>query len=155
MRGKENLSIPKDVSAGITPAYAGKSHIYSSFESAWRDHPRLCGEKGGIVPANGSRTGSPPPMRGKENRGIHCKTRHRITPAYAGKSRVIGRSDDTKKDHPRLCGEKFVGEMLRKIVEGSPPPMRGKVSKCPPVDFFHRITPAYAGKRAHSTHSGN
>ena len=24
--------------------------------------------------------------------------------------------------------------------------MRGKVSKCPPVDFFHRITPAYAGK---------
>ena len=25
--------------------------------------------------------------------------------------------------------------------------MRGKVSKCPPVDFFHRITPAYAGKR--------
>ena len=24
--------------------------------------------------------------------------------------------------------------------------MRGKVSYCPPVDFFHRITPAYAGK---------
>ena len=94
-----------------------------------------------------SRWESPPPMRGKENLSIPKDVSAGITPAYAGKSRVIGRSDDTKKDHPRLCGEKFVGEMLRKIVEGSPPPMRGKGPHRAAFQRSSRITPAYAGKR--------
>ena len=47
-------------------------------------------------------------MRGKDDLDTDKPTRHRITPAYAGKSAdrqvVIVR----QRDHPRLCGEKDV-----------------------------------------------
>ena len=66
-------------------------------------------------------------MRGKAHVFLVVLRHIRITPAYAGKSIIIYHRKYGVLDHPRLCGEKFVGEMLRKIVEGSPPPMRGKV----------------------------
>ena len=50
------------------------------------------------------------------------------------------------RDHPRLCGEKGLIEILENGELGSPPPMRGKG---PAVVFRVRnigITPAYAGK---------
>ena len=85
-------------------------------------------------------------MRGKVSTTKSQSTEAGITPAYAGKSTIACDLFFDGQDHPRLCGEKFVGEMLRKIVEGSPPPMRGK-GDCERVhlDWF-RITPAYAGK---------
>ena len=50
MRGKErqDLSFPHD--RGITPAYAGKSSPAECVSHAWRDHPRLCGEKTKKIP---------------------------------------------------------------------------------------------------------
>ena len=47
-------------------------------------------------------------MRGK---GLMIRFRGiviRITPAYAGKSRPPQNAIVTKRDHPRLCGEKCV-----------------------------------------------
>ena len=50
-----------------------------------------------------------------------------ITPAYAGKRKMIDEIWQCKRDHPRVCGEKiYVDEVL-------------------PADTW--ITPAYAGKR--------
>ena len=71
-------------------------------------------------------TGSPPRMRGKDAKVIYMPDTIGITPAYAGKSYCRIGKLSTKKDHPRVCGEKiivFVGcvELL-----GSPPRMRGK-----------------------------
>ena len=90
--------------------------------------------------------GSPPHMRGK---GSRCRTlRHtrRITPAYAGKSAKELSKGPFYKDHPRICGEKYISLSPYFFFVGSPPHMRGK-------DFWHYadnyskgITPAYAGK---------
>ena len=53
------------------------------------------------------------------------------------------------RDHPRLCGEKFMSTVVIVPSGGSPPPMRGKVQRKVRHDTPTRITPAYAGKRFH------
>ena len=49
---------------------------------------------------------------------------------------------------PRLCGEKQFGAPNPDVTQGSPPPMRGKVSIQTDDFDCYRITPAYAGKSA-------
>ena len=72
---------------------------------------------------------------------------HRITPAYAGKSRYLMRKSGEQKDHPRVCGEKELRQAIAVQHIGSPPRMRGKVAMFCRAVRAHRITPAYAGKR--------
>ena len=50
----------------------------------------------------------------------------RITPAYAGKSKISYLLQPDAEDHPRLCGEKLVLRWAALSQPGSPPPMRGK-----------------------------
>ena len=69
-----------------------------------------------------------------------------ITPAYAGKRAVFQLSLALTWDHPRLCGEKICLTVNSLYIQGSPPPMRGKVSVGGCNRGCHRITPAYAGK---------
>ena len=91
----------------ITPAHAGKRNFIIVTHNGDWDHPRACGEKvsGETVHLGGE--GSPPRMRGK---GI---SRHRvahdrgITPAHAGKSKVVANTGGGRGDHPRACGEKY------------------------------------------------
>ena len=71
-----------------------------------KDHPRLCGEKFKIAFVIFARSGSPPPMRGKETKKHIEFHVNRITPAYAGKSYWVIVSQRQTEDHPRLCGEK-------------------------------------------------
>ena len=86
MRGKVP-EFPLVISiARITPAYAGKSKIIKSVTICIGDHPRLCGEKYREALSSNDDAGSPPPMRGKGNDQSWTGYRHRITPAYAGKS---------------------------------------------------------------------
>ena len=107
MRGKEKYLAGDDRNLGITPAYAGKRHFGHGQTTASsgsppayagksptdpplafsnQDHPRLCGEKGFAVSHSVIFTGSPPPMRGKEEKQYTVKNGKGITPAYAGKS---------------------------------------------------------------------
>ena len=131
MRGKDNSRCNTDIIHRITPAYAGKSGINCNQIPVTGDHPRLCGEKSGVLPVAFPLPGSPPPMRGKG-----------IIPVNVLRGST---------DHPRLCGEKVL-EMMRKLRGlGSPPPMRGKVKKFPWCAPIVRITPAYAGKRRTSS----
>ena len=46
-------------------------------------------------------------MRGKAALSGYDCTAGGITPAYAGKRKILGGEDDSNQDHPRLCGEKF------------------------------------------------
>ena len=73
----------------------------------------------------------------------------RITPAYAGKSFLNPKHNDSYQDHPRLCGEKKNLPTPPIIVSGSPPPMRGKVCGVLLDRGVSGITPAYAGKSYH------
>ena len=108
MRGKVFVWSRFFVCAGITPAYAGKSHVASNCPGDIQDHPRVCGEKAYNSVMPGSEWGSPPRMRGKAAALLTCSHRYGITPAYAGKS-ACGRSRHiTCRDHPRVCGEKEV-----------------------------------------------
>ena len=87
-------------------------------------------------------------MRGKVLDKPFSQRRCRITPAYAGKRRMKPLASYGTRDHPRLCGEKPILEQSVAIDEGSPPPMRGKVTRSGQLLFPFRITPAYAGKRS-------
>ena len=65
-------------------------------------------------------------MRGKAA-GTYFDGNHvGITPAYAGKSPRLAPANRIRKDHPRLCGEKLTRNIFTSMIEGSPPPMRGK-----------------------------
>ena len=68
-------------------------------------------------------------MRGKAYEKIITYIDGGITPAYAGKRWPLMWSVSTSRDHPRVCGEKFVSRTSKGIKVGSPPRMRGKVSK--------------------------
>ena len=88
MRGKVSFNIHYKSPQRITPAYAGKSHFDTLFRFLLQDHPRLCGEKRDDVDPPERVIGSPPPMRGKEGVKFSGLFFVRITPAYAGKSRL-------------------------------------------------------------------
>ena len=69
----------------ITPACAGKSLCRNAYHPAAGDHPRVCGEKTLPKPSSTQWIGSPPRVRGKENRAAISPVFCRITPACAGK----------------------------------------------------------------------
>ena len=56
--------------SGITPAYAGKSCSKELWLVLYKDHPRVCGEKGKLIPFYVDEVGSPPRMRGKETGSV-------------------------------------------------------------------------------------
>ena len=91
----------------ITPAYAGKRQSSAPRWTPARDHPRVCGEKRGLILRITWLQGSPPRMRGKGASSVWSLTFHGITPAYAGKRPSRSRSAADAGDHPRVCGEKF------------------------------------------------
>ena len=131
----------------ITPACAGKSMPVAPAYSAGGDHPRVCGEKVDCAVRAVSKAGSPPRVRGKDTLRTLLRPATGITPACAGKSGTQQCRRRGTRDHPRVCGEKWLPWGSDRPNSGSPPRVRGKV-----YDFFinlyiYRITPACAGKR--------
>ena len=147
MRGKGRPRSAIWLSAGITPAHAGKRTLIASERQSNWDHPRPCGEKRSTTSTNVWQMGSPPPMRGKDGHSIRIGRDRGITPAHAGKSTALRLSSTKARDHPRPCGEKAPAVPVFVIAEGSPPPMRGKVEHIVRLAKEVRITPAHAGKR--------
>ena len=90
--------------------------------------------------------GSPPHLRGKLNPKTVKITVCGITPAPAGKTKVVASADMAKADHPRTCGENKVETYQRKPLSGSPPHLRGKQTQIYSLKNTKRITPAPAGK---------
>ncbi len=88
-------------------------------------------------------------MRGKVCVKLHRQLVRGITPAYAGKRCRNPIIAQARGDHPRVCGEKNWSVGVSDYLKGSPPRMRGKVTKyvCKPQGVG--ITPAYAGKSVH------
>ena len=111
---------------GSPPPMRGKVGDSKTWKIGDKDHPRLCGEKVFQTSEKSTLAGSPPPMRGKVFWLLATLCQPGITPAYAGKSQNHRPTHLVQKDHPRLCGEKFMRWAMRRI--------------------SNRITPAYAGK---------
>ena len=57
-----------------------------------------------------------------------------------------GLESSYEQDHPRVCGENFVFELMRIVNRGSPPRVRGKLAYISILFIISRITPACAGK---------
>ncbi len=85
MRGKDSLADFPAWAGQITPAHAGKRRPSGSMRTAYRDHPRACGEKSFAVVNGVQNSGSPPRMRGKADLLEALADGLGITPAYAGK----------------------------------------------------------------------
>ena len=135
VRGKAWENPEMAVRTGITPAYAGKSAL------GWLLH----------ITAEGS----PPRMRGKALSAWYQHYFRRITPAYAGKRWITRKLVQNRRDHPRVCGEKFLLSNSDNVDQGSPPRMRGKGSVTVVCCQHWGITPAYAGKRLIMQRSGS
>ena len=87
-------------------------------------------------------------MRGKEQDQRHRRLHPGITPACAGKSRPITWATSWRRDHPRMCGEKYRHGYRSGTQGGSPPHVRGKEHQPPTHDRCPGITPVCAGKSA-------
>ena len=147
MRGKGNVHRLDGKRAGITPARAGKSSPGVIISASGRDHPRACGEKWLLCVPKESALGSPPRVRGKGERRCRRRWRAGITPARAGKRRLLPLDGLTERDHPRACGEKLFTTVKTDAGEGSPPRVRGKEAAGRAAGRSAGITPARAGKR--------
>ena len=133
MRGKEGRIAIWACMTGITPAYAGKRTLFCLAGRRNRDHPRVCGEKIASWTVCRVSMGSPPRMRGKEDKKEPLCGSFGITPAYAGKSDAACIHGAVVGDHPRVCGEKWPAALYEEMERG--------------------ITPAYAGKSFSSSSS--
>ena len=105
MRGKRGIYRPCCHVVRITPAHAGKTLSVIEAWSQRADHPRACGENGRLQNSYDNKLGSPPRMRGKQERiALYCVF-IRITPAHAGKTQNGLMASTLAADHPRACGE--------------------------------------------------
>ena len=145
-RGKVTRRKRTRTKAGITPAWAGKSHAVHSPSHGAGDHPRVGGEKTTDHPQGQAPGGSPPRGRGKVPGSASGHPAPRITPAWAGKSAALPSAPSGQRDHPRMGGEKFVDESHFYKNLGSPPHGRGKDFHELHGVLLAGITPAWAGK---------
>ena len=106
----------------------------------------MCGEKKCPAVDGCSQAGSPPRVRGKACKHMLKLALERITPACAGKRRLIIHHFSRGGDHPRVCGEKSMPAMFCRLSAGSPPRVRGKATSFHRQSVYTRITPACAGK---------
>ena len=130
VRGKHYRARRARQRFGITPAGAGKTCL--------SQHPRQ------------THGGSPPQVRGKLPSSIASSILYRITPAGAGKTPKTYMGYSFLWDHPRRCGENNATFATVRWRSGSPPQVRGKQAFWRLREGTFGITPAGAGKTAHS-----
>ena len=147
VRGKERVACLRAHKDGITPAYAGKRWYTRCAKKLPQDHPRMCGEKERDPDICINCPGSPPHVRGKVSGFCTILRPLGITPACAGKSCQTNYWLHSCRDHPRMCGEKWLARFSPFATMGSPPRMRGKETMENTQAKRTGITPAYAGKR--------
>ena len=155
MRGQALSRSHSPSGYGITPADAGTSLTFFGMTAICRDHPRGCGDKSYYNRCPKVSTGSPPRMRGQAIIPTSKNDQGGITPADAGTSFVSSLGTLSPEDHPRGCGDKVVIFRTAITVQGSPPRMRGQVTKMVQAASQARITPADAGTSLHKILKGN
>ncbi len=152
VRGEVTAWSQRSVYRGITPACAGRSNQEAATSTIAKDHPRVCGEKGGRCYNRLDTKGSPPRVRGEAFQERQKGRNGRITPACAGRRTIRLRIRPQNSDHPRVCGEKSVRSTTRSQWRGSPPRVRGEGTIQQITCGVTRITPACAGRSAGYSH---
>ena len=127
VRGEDLVLSEPAALVGITPACAGRRSAPRCPPGCTEDHPRVCGEKVPTASAVSCASGSPPRVRGEVQFLFNHTLQSRITPACAGRSSQANRHHADRRDHPRVCGEKFDDKLFSVHGIGSPPRVRGEV----------------------------
>ena len=125
VRGALVSSFIKTIQCGIIPACAGSTRLVLPLLRTFRDHPRMCGEHGGVNNYNNPTLGSSPHVRGAHAMTGEKTQVYGIIPACAGSTfdmieilRQIG-------DHPRMCGEHVRRQSVRQLLTGIIPACAG------------------------------
>ncbi len=130
---------------GTTPAYAGNAPPPDGYPTTTRDHPRVRGERGDRHGVHDLESGPPPRTRGTHVRLDRGHLGVGTTPAYAGNAYAGGARGLSRRDHPRVRGERAVTGRAGVLIWGPPPRTRGTRY----VEDDHGgdlgTTPAYAG----------
>ena len=90
--------------------------------------------------------GSSPRMRGKQTIPGLKVTHEGLIPAHAGKTADSPPRPRSRPAHPRACGENFIQGMVKGLVQGSSPRMRGKRCISFSLSSGWGLIPAHAGK---------
>ena len=86
MRGKPQIHLNRDGTAGNIPAHAGKTQTLLTRDNNKQEHPRACGENDQELGYAIKREGTSPRMRGKQQPHLRTVTTFRNIPAHAGKT---------------------------------------------------------------------
>ena len=89
-------------------------------------------------------------MRGKGFTQKNRSNRNRITPAYAGKRKILAENGTGGRDHPRLCGEKADENVKSWLSRGITPAYAGKRCKFHGVRQFSEDHPRLCGEKTAS-----
>ena len=145
-RGRRHIACTLTYDDRITPACAGKTEPTTLYMTNVEDHPRMRGEDvfAPFVPP--FERGSPPHARGRQVGLRGSPLGEWITPACAGKTKLIDRLWRPTRDHPRMRGEDFSETCGKNLSWGSPPHARGRLERFSQVEVREGITPACAGK---------
>ena len=111
-----------------------------------RAHPRSRGENETRSLDEGTREGSSPLTRGKQEPYFDALDAQRLIPAHAGKTRPRRGSPRGRPAHPRSRGENRHSAHRRDQSHGSSPLTRGKLTAPRTVVIVERLIPAHAGK---------
>ena len=125
MRGAQVHGLLRRHVAGIIPACAGSTRLVLPLLRTFRDHPRMCGEHGGVNNYNNPTLGSSPHVRGAHAMTGEKTQVYGIIPACAGSTRPNLDCPRLWGDHPRMCGEHFDEWIDDMSATGSSPHVRG------------------------------
>ena len=145
MRGTEFCAVLDIINNRITPACAGNREARLRSATNVEDHPRVCGEQAHMHHHQSLLSGSPPRVRGTDEKTGMRTVDVRITPACAGNRINFLKLGLLCINHPRVCGEQEICRMGWPPGGGSPPRVRGTVGRGNSPPLFFRITPACAG----------
>ena len=129
----------------IIPARAGNTDRAGHIQPQKTDHPRACGEHQLADVPSVNNAGSSPRVRGTLREHDPNEVQERIIPARAGNTANASRDDGFHPDHPRACGEHFIGSPFCSIHAGSSPRVRGTRLTAGMECLRYRIIPARAG----------
>ena len=130
----------------LTPAFAGKTAPDCGGRPHVRAHPRIRGEDHVEGERTADLAGSPPHSRGRQQSPSQYQAGTGLTPAFAGKTRILGAQRAGNRAHPRIRGEDPDVGGAEPEASGSPPHSRGRLAVKASDQITIGLTPAFAGK---------
>ena len=144
-RGTRTQHRPADAGRRFIPAYAGNARAGHQPMRGLTVHPRIRGERQPLSRQYSSAAGSSPHTRGTQHAAARSASHVRFIPAYAGNAVLHVPRHPCTAVHPRIRGERTMGNPAPALSIGSSPHTRGTLDRATVPRAAGRFIPAYAG----------